>query len=260
MAAKKEVLLYLICVISLYDLVGDISFLSTFGNLPGCEYRTEKYHPNTISLCDKKSNNSDYQQAYALEVTIAVILLFMVCIKEVVKSVCIIGYFFSIQFQNVKSIRFAANSPILLFILPFSERLRTHCIKAKKTGNRTLGLFIDLCLEDIPQLYLPIWYSVKFRYTVLGIISLSGSIIVIVWNIVVLTKHLSEDYNVANQVNDNNGNDGNSDLISNDALTSKLLEMEQKMNDMSERLSEVETYLSQTTSTQKQMQMNIISE
>eukprot|EP01084_Bolivina_argentea_P242218 406408_1 len=287
----KEVLItYLICAISLYDFVGDIIFLSSFKDLPifwsGCVYVPihDRYVNYFTHICPKDANDllikkctKNDKQWFGLDengyidvydndqvgdcnfdtnVTISYTLLIIISAKELVKCIFIISYFFSKQFQNDTTLRFASNSPILLFILPFSTRLGTDCIESKKLKHRTLGLVVDVFLEDIPQLYLPIWYSITFQYTTLGVISLTGSIIMLIKNVILLIKHLCNDYNSASEIEENtvdavigNVEDGNT----------KFSQIEQKIHNLENRLSTLESILIEKDLYEKeQIQMTTI--
>lgn len=67
-------------------------------------------------------------------------------------------------------------------------------------SRRTLGMFMDLCFEDIPQLYLPIWYLIISNQSqIWTIISLSGSILMTLVNIYIFVGYLKLDYFDAKQ-------------------------------------------------------------
>ena len=62
-------------------------------------------------------------------------------------------------------------------------------------ARRTLAILIDLFFEDLPQIFLPVYFLfLTGIVTEFAIISLSGSILMSIKNIYVLIKYLYWDY------------------------------------------------------------------
>eukprot|EP01084_Bolivina_argentea_P098365 176776_1 len=126
----------------------------------------------------------------------AFILLGFILFKEVMKMVFVLAYFFSTTAQKSTLIKIAINSPLTGIFVVMSERFKTDVLNIKNDAKtrRTLGLILDLLFEDIPQLILPFWMVVDVRSNTPSIVSISGSLIMVIINSGLLVSNLCKDY------------------------------------------------------------------
>eukprot|EP01083_Nonionella_stella_P086425 240119_1 len=138
--------------------------------------------------------------------TMVVLLLVSIVVKEIVKIWFIISFFLSLKAQKDYFLRVSMNSPLTGIFIVFSERFRKRIyeIKMDSSSNRTCGLFLDLFFEDLPQCFLPIYMQIHASgYELENIISLSGSILMVIFNVAMLIKYMCDDYKKTLQANMN---------------------------------------------------------
>eukprot|EP01084_Bolivina_argentea_P313957 543761_1 len=143
-------------------------------------------------------SGKNVSQAYPVVSILSFVLLSIILLKETIKTLLILTYFFSKQAQTFVLLKIAMNSPLTGFFVVSSDRFYNNILKIKQNEStrRTLGLFLDLICEDVPQFILSFWYysQIGYQFQQITIISLTGSFIMTVINALILIKHLCKDY------------------------------------------------------------------
>eukprot|EP01084_Bolivina_argentea_P267002 453085_1 len=158
-------------------------------------------HHGWITCCDEWTATATATATEtATETTMAIVasaLLIIISIKETLKMLFNLSYFISKQCQQEYMLRFSINSVISWFLMLVSDRFCDDALAATDSKNRTLGLFTDLLLEDIPQIILPLYVVVEYDQNpaIITLISLSGSLIMLIVHIVVLGMSIWTDFN-----------------------------------------------------------------
>eukprot|EP01083_Nonionella_stella_P036066 98422_1 len=184
---------------------------------------SHRYYHNGMLHCEEKTAGN----VYGWMEYVAYPLLGCILLKEMLKLVFIVSFFLSTKAQKTYLLRISINSPLTGILTVLSPRFSSYIydIKMDDSSKRTTGLFIDLFFENLPSLFLPIWMELKVN-RIENIISLSGSILMVIKNVAMLIKYMSKDYKFTLEANTNASQTNNQQI---DAQTTQI-EMEQNAN------------------------------
>lgn len=124
-------------------------------------------------------------------VVYAIGLLCIIIAKELFKLAIIVLFFCSKRYHTTAWFKYAVNSPFLLLAIwaPSVRTLIVDTIEAElEHREQAFHILMDLLIEDIPQLLIPIWYCIRGKPSFIAIISLAlsvSSIMVTVYRVMV---------------------------------------------------------------------------
>jgi hypothetical protein len=127
-------------------------------------------------LCEcNLSNDTDYimRELDAFHV-FALAVLICIVLKEVLKMVIIALFFLYPRFHTTAWFKYALNSPFLLLSLwaPAVRELLTDTMEAElENKEQAFHILMDLLIEDIPQLVIPIWYFIRGTPSYIAVVS-----------------------------------------------------------------------------------------
>eukprot|EP01083_Nonionella_stella_P183969 666317_1 len=140
-------------------------------------------------------------QKYLIVPEICDIMCSIILCKEVIKVVLIVCYFFSKAAQQPFALKFSMNCAVTGFFTMLSERYRKDVlnIKQNRTQRRTFALLVDLFGETVPQTVLAGWclYNFPGSNQTTTYISLSGSVIMLIYSMGTFLSSLFNDYKEA---------------------------------------------------------------
>lgn len=123
-------------------------------------------------------------------------ILGIILFKEIFKAIGVLSFFFHPYFHNIKNFAFISNSPMTLLPLLCSPAFRNTALYVESSKEDSpWPLFWDLLLEDLPQLFLPIFliYISRSKSTV-AIYSLTGSAAMVLVAIIRLIPKLQREH------------------------------------------------------------------
>lgn len=148
-----------------------------------CVTETSPWHDVCLSelgfLCQCKSESYKSVQSelkgirmYALAVLIAI------SAKEAFKLVIIMLFFCSSKFHTTTWFKYALNSPFVLLALwaPSVRELASDTMLSElEHEEQAFHILLDVILEDLPQMVIPVWYLVQGETSTIAAVSLTFS-------------------------------------------------------------------------------------
>ena len=129
---------------------------------------------------------------------LAYALMASILIKEILKAMGVISFFFHPYFHRPQNFAFIANSTLAFMPLLLSNRFRDKVLAVENDvaiKGSPWPLLWDLLLQDVPQLFLPILLAaVSPDPSPLVIFSLSGSVLSVVVGLARLSFGLKQEY------------------------------------------------------------------
>jgi hypothetical protein len=107
-------------------------------------------------------------------------IVILIVVKEIFKLIIIVLFFCSTKFHTTTWFKYALNSPFLIFALwaPSVRELIVDTIEAEMhRKEQAFHILMDLLVEDMPQMVIPVWYFVRGKPSLVAVVSFAFSCI-----------------------------------------------------------------------------------
>jgi hypothetical protein len=157
-----------------YDEFYEQLTLQEFRDLPGCFFEYACLNnvdcggvaPVEDPRCTCNTQGLDDNDAMQDEIDVlwffAIVYFIGLLVKELTKTTMIFLFFCKPSMQATKSLKYAVNTPMML-LLSWVPNLRKSGVKAHQAvlekAEPAYNILIDVVLEDLPGLVIPLWYD-----------------------------------------------------------------------------------------------------